>query len=164
MIRLPNEILIPKVAELIRAGHTVTLPLRGYSMRPYLEDGRDKALLTAVKSELKIGDVILAEISPNRWALHRIVKVDCDMITMYGDGNFSPEVITRDDVVAIAIGFYRKDGKELSTVDGILYNMYWRTWVTLRPIRRYLLLAWNLWHYPLHTLRRMKNKIKNRIW
>ena len=59
-MQLPNEIIIPKVAEYVRDGHTVTLPLRGFSMRPYLEDGRDKALLTKAPEELKIGDVIPA--------------------------------------------------------------------------------------------------------
>ena len=62
MIPLSNEILIPKIADDIRQGYTVTLPLRGFSMRPYLEDGRDKALLVPVTSELRIGDVVLAEI------------------------------------------------------------------------------------------------------
>ena len=59
MIQLPNDILIPQVADMIKQGHTVTLPLKGYSMRPYLEDSRDKALLTAVTKDLKVGDVIL---------------------------------------------------------------------------------------------------------
>ena len=59
---LSNDILIPEVARLVSEGKTVTLPLRGYSMRPYLEDGRDKGLLTKVTEPLKVGDVILARI------------------------------------------------------------------------------------------------------
>lgn len=38
-----NLELIPEVISLLEEGHTVTLPLRGYSMRPFLEDNRDKA-------------------------------------------------------------------------------------------------------------------------
>ena len=124
MIPLSNEILIPKIADDIRQGYTVTLPLRGFSMRPYLEDGRDKALLVPVTSELRIGDVVLAEISDKRWALHRIGRIAGEDITLYGDGNFSPEYIKRSDVIAIAAGFYRKNSEKLSKCDDPLYQLY----------------------------------------
>ncbi len=149
-MQLPNEIIIPKVAEYIREGHTVTLPLRGFSMRPYLEDERDKALLSPVPSVLKVGDVILAEISPRRYALHRIVDIKGDSITMYGDGNFSPEHIQRNNVLAIAKGFYRKGSEHLTPVDDIWYKFYWHLWLMLRPMR-----------YPLLIIYRAK---KNPRW
>ena len=158
MIQLKNEILIPQIAEQIRQGYNVTLPLRGYSMRPFLEDGRDKALLTSVTHPLKVGDVILAEISHQRWALHRIVNIDGDNITMYGDGNFSPEHIKRQHVIAIVREFYRKGSITPTHVDSLLYTVYWRLWIALRPIRRYLLLAWKLWHYPAQTLKNIKQQ------
>ena len=41
-----NEVIIPEIAKLLDEGHSVTLKLRGMSMRPFLEDGRDKAILT----------------------------------------------------------------------------------------------------------------------
>lgn len=158
-MQMPNEIIIPQVAHLVSLGKTVTLPLRGFSMRPYLEDQRDKALLAAPPEVLKVGDVILAEIAPKRYALHRIVAIDGDNITMYGDGNFSPERIKREDVMAIALGFYRKGRQKLESVDTNIYKVYWKTWVALRPLRRYLLLLWKLKHYPKDTLRRIKQKL-----
>lgn len=156
---IPNEILIPQVAELVKKGHTVTLPLRGFSMRPYLEDQRDKALLSSVPLYLNVGDVILAETMPKRYALHRIVAIDGDVITMYGDGNFSPEYIERKDVLAIALGFYRKGSNKLDSVETWYYKLYWKTWVKLRPFRRYLLLLWRLKQYPKDTLKRAKKKL-----
>ena len=42
---MPNDVFLPFVIEQLNEGHTATLPLRGRSMRPFLEDGRDKALL-----------------------------------------------------------------------------------------------------------------------
>ncbi|MBQ9236987.1 MAG: S24/S26 family peptidase [Prevotella sp.] len=158
-MQLPNEILIPEVARLVSEGKSVTLPLRGYSMRPYLEDGRDKGLLVKPDKPLKVGDVILAEIAPHRYALHRIVKIEGDDIVMYGDGNFSPEHIKRSDVLAIAIGFYRKGSTRLDSVNAPLYKLYWRTWVALRSLRRYLLILWRLWHYPKETVQRIIRKI-----
>jgi hypothetical protein len=168
-MRLPNEIIIPQVAQLVQEGKSVTLPLRGYSMRPYLEDGRDKGLLVKVTDPLKVGDVILAQIGTTlsesqeeevpRYALHRIVRIEGDNITMYGDGNFSPEHIKRQDVLAIAKGFYRKGSNHLDSVDTLHYKVYWHSWVALRPVRRYLLLLWRLVHYPKETIRTIKNKI-----
>ena len=52
-----NASLLPEIANILRDGHTVTLTLRGYSMRPFLEDNRDKALLKK-QDDVKIGDVV----------------------------------------------------------------------------------------------------------
>jgi hypothetical protein len=159
-MNIPNEILIPEVARLVNEGKSVTLPLRGQSMRPYLEDQRDKGLLVKIEKPLKKGDVILAETAPRRYALHRIVKIEGDDITMYGDGNFSPEHIKRSDVLAIAVGFYRNGSTKLDSVDSLSYRIYWRLWVWLRPLRRYLLIVWRLKHYPKETMEKIINKIK----
>ena len=43
-------------------------------MRPFLENNRDKAILRK-PDKLKKGDVVLAEISPQNYALHRIIKI-----------------------------------------------------------------------------------------
>ena len=160
-MNLPNEILIPEVARLVNEGKSVTLPLRGQSMRPYLEDQRDKGLLVKIDRPLRKGDVILAETTPKRYALHRIVKIEGDDITMYGDGNFSPEHIKRSNALAIAVGFYRKGRTKLERVDSLSYRIYWRLWVWLRPLRRYLLIAWRLKHYPRETIGKIINKIKS---
>lgn len=57
-----NEIIIPEIIAMLNSGHSVTLGLRGYSMRPFLEDRRDKALLRK-PTAITVGDVVLAEIS-----------------------------------------------------------------------------------------------------
>lgn len=74
-VTFKNSILIPAILKLIDEGHTVTLPLKGFSMRPFLEDGRDKALLTKV-GELHVGDPILAMVNNEHYVLHRIVKIE----------------------------------------------------------------------------------------
>ena len=42
---IPNEILLPEVARLIKEGHTVTITVRGNSMNPFLVDRRDRVTL-----------------------------------------------------------------------------------------------------------------------
>lgn len=158
-MQIPNEILIPEIGKLVRQGHTVTLPLRGYSMRPYLEDNRDMGLLTSPPHTIRIGDVILAQTAPKRYALHRVVDIENDIITMCGDGNLTPEYVEYKDVVAIAIGFYRKGSKKLSPCDSTLYNIYWRMWVKLKFMRRWLLLMWRMLHYPKDTTKKIINRL-----
>ena len=58
-----NAQLIPYFVEMINQGHTVTFKLKGFSMRPFLEDGRDKAIL-GKHTTVRCGDAVLAEISP----------------------------------------------------------------------------------------------------
>lgn len=142
-ITIPNKILIPQIARQINEGHTVTLPLYGSSMRPFLQDGRDKALLTKVTAP-KTGDPVLAEITPNRYVLHRIVKIDGRNVTLLGDGNTVPEQCQMEDLRASVIGFYRKGNNSLDRTDGWKWKIYSRLWMTLRPIRRWLLAACRL--------------------
>ena len=68
-VQFANAVLLPEIVKMLDEGHTVTLRLRGYSMRPFLEDNRDKALLTKA-IDPKVGDPVLAEVAL-RVASHR---------------------------------------------------------------------------------------------
>ena len=137
-MQIPNAILIPEIIRLLDEGHTVTLRLRGYSMRPFLEDDRDVALL--VKAEtVKVGDPVLAEISPRHYVFHRIVAIEGEAVTLRGDGNLAEEHCRLKDVKAGAIGFYRKGRKTMDRTDGWKWKTYSYCWTRLYPIRRYLL-------------------------
>lgn len=89
-VQFANADLLPEVVTLLNEGHTVTLRLRGFSMRPFLEDNRDKALLIK-PSTINVGDPVLCEIAPLHFVLHRIVKIDGEDITLRGDGNIGVE-------------------------------------------------------------------------
>lgn len=145
---IPNAVLIPQVIALINGGHTVTLPLKGYSMRPFLEDGRDKALLTAPK-DFKAGDPVLAEISERHYVLHRITDIDGENVTLLGDGNLTPEHCKTSDIRASVIGFYRKGRNTLDRIDGKKWKRYSRLWMALRPVRRWLLAFYRRIWIPL---------------
>ena len=74
-VQMPNDVFLPFVIEQLNEGHTATLPLRGRSMRPFLEDGRDKALLQLCDHP-QVGDAVLAEISKGLFVLHRIICIE----------------------------------------------------------------------------------------
>lgn len=152
VIQLDNTAFLPHVTALINEGHTVTLPLRGRSMRPFLEDGRDKALLTAPK-DICIGDAVLAEIHPGHYVLHRIIGIEGQHITLRGDGNLTDEHCNKDDIRAKAIGFYRKGRTKLDSVSAFKWRFYSAVWTRLMPIRSYLLFALHP-HFPNRWKRR----------
>lgn len=135
---MPNEVFLPQVVALLKEGHTATLPLRGRSMRPFLEDGRDKALLE-ITEKPQVGDAVLAEISKGHFVLHRIINIEGTNVTLRGDGNLSNEYCQLSDIRAKAIGFYRKGRSKIDSTDGRKWRIYSWWWTRLYPIRRYLL-------------------------
>lgn len=142
VVQLENAAFLPHVTALISEGHTITLPLRGRSMRPFLEDGRDKALLAA-PSDIAMGDAVLAEILPGHYVLHRIIGIDGEKVTLRGDGNLADEYCRLEDIRAKATGFYRKGRTKLDSTNGLKWRLYSVVWTRLYPIRRYLLFAFH---------------------
>ena len=132
-MQFANSVLLPEIVKLLEEGHTVT------SMRPFLEDGRDKALLVKAGGNPAVGAPVLAEIAPKHFVLHRIIDIQGDKITLMGDGNLSTEHCRASDIKADIIGFYRKGRKELDRTDGQKWKTYSKIWMALTPIRRYLL-------------------------
>jgi hypothetical protein len=140
-IEIPNEILIPKVKEVIDRGATATLRVKGHSMRIFLSNGRDLVTLVAPEREnLRVGDVVLAEIQPKVYVLHRIIQRTQDQLTLMGDGNVgTTEACSINDVIGIVTLFYRKGRTKPDSVNGWKWKTYSRIWLTLTPFRRYIL-------------------------
>lgn len=144
-IQFANAQLLPEIVQLMDEGHTVTLRLRGYSMRPFLEDNRDKALLAKAK-DINLGDAVLAEIEPGRYVLHRIISIKGDEVILRGDGNVGVEHCHRNDVKGFAIGFYRKGRTKIDKTNSFKWRFYSLVWCLLLPVRPYLLAAYRrLW-------------------
>lgn len=141
-MEVPNAVLLGQVKEAIREGHTVTINVKGYSMRPFLEHCRDKVRL-APFTDLKVGDAVLAEISPDVYVLHRIMNIDGDTVRLMGDGNLSGmEVCRKADVVGMVTHYIRR-GKTIPASDPRLQRRV-RMWHKLLPVRRYLLYIYRI--------------------
>lgn len=140
-IEIPNDILIPKVKEVIDRGATATLRVKGYSMRIFLDNERDLVTLAPPHREsLCPGDVVLAEDRPSHYVLHRIIARHGDTLTLMGDGNVrGTETCTINDVIGIVTHFYRKGRTKPDTADGWKWRTYSRIWLALKPFRRYIL-------------------------
>lgn len=134
---LPNDAFLGLVSETLAKGHTAVIWVKGYSMRPFIEYGRDKVKLASAET-YTMGEAVLAEISKGHYVLHRIIKVEGNKLTLQGDGNVrGVEYCTTADVRGVVTEYIRPN-RTLSADDPSLKRKI-RLWRTMRPIRRYLL-------------------------
>ena len=111
-------------------------------MRPFLEHCRDKVRL-APFTDLKVGDAVLAEFSPDKYVLHRIIEIDGDVVVMMGDGNLRhKEICCKEDIVGVVTHYIRR-GKTIPASDPRLQRRV-RMWHKLLPVRRYLLYIYRI--------------------
>lgn len=135
---LPNETAIAAVAELIKEGRHVVLPVKGYSMLPFIIGGKERVELVA-RPRYVVGDVVLAWVNGDHHVVHRVIAADGDRLTLLGDGNIAGlEHCLQADVIARAEVVVSPDDRRRS-----LYTpgrmRFWRLWNAMRPIRRWIL-------------------------
>ena len=129
---------IEEALRLVQEGVTVTFPVTGQSMLPFIIGGKESVILHA-PGLTAVGDVVLAWVDGNRYVVHRIIKLDYDRVTLMGDGNVAvTEHCRLNDIKARVTHVVSADNKKRD-----LYSR-WRVraaklWYWLRPIRRYLL-------------------------
>ena len=130
--------VIEEAVRLVQEGVTVTFPVTGQSMLPFIIGGKESVILHA-PGLTAVGDVVLAWVDGYRYVIHRIINIDGDRVTLMGDGNVrGTEHCLLKDVKARVTHVVSADNKKRD-----LYSR-WRVrasklWYWLRPIRRYLL-------------------------
>ena len=130
--------IIDEAVSLVNDGYSVTLPVAGRSMLPFIIGGRESVIL-APPSGLKRGIVALAWVEGRRYVLHRIERIEGGRVTLMGDGNLAGREHCRlSDIKAMATHVVDSKRKR-----HCLYTR-WRKvaseiWWMLLPIRRYLI-------------------------
>ena len=135
---ITDEQIIQEAIRLVEDGVSVTLPVNGRSMLPFIIGGRESVILQKPDG-VKVGDVVLAWADGNRYVVHRIIRIDREKAILMGDGNLlGIEQCLLSDIKAIATHVVDSDGQT-----HYLYNKARRlaakAWWHLRPVRRYLL-------------------------
>lgn len=140
-IEIPNDILITEIRKMLSEGRSATFRVKGYSMRPLLENERDSVKIESVMPEdIQVKDVILAEVSPRVYVLHRVIKRIDNQLTLRGDGNVrGVEHCTTENVIGKATAFYRKGRKMPDLATSRKWRVYSNIWLSLSPMRRILL-------------------------
>ena len=131
--------LMPEVGRLIREGKTVVLPVRGNSMRPFIQNGNDCVELHPLPPVLRKGDVVLARTSKGYYVLHRVTVISPDLLTLEGDGNISLRETCRPSDVLARAEWVIDAHKERHSLLDRRARIKWKMWYILRPLRRVLL-------------------------
>lgn len=131
--------LMPEVGRLIREGKTVVLPVRGNSMRPFIQNGNDCVELHPLPPVLRKGDVVLARTSKGYYVLHRVTAISPDLLTLEGDGNIGLRETCRPSDVLARAEWVIDAHKERHSLLDRRARIKWRIWYMLRPLRRVLL-------------------------
>lgn len=148
-LKVNNSVFLPELLQLVEKGHLVTILASGNSMRPFIEDGRDKLVFGKVEN-ITVGDVILAEVEQGVYVCHRIETIEEGTITMRGDGVFNgTERLTKEQVRAKLVRVIRKENTYVLATSRV-WKCYSAVWVSLLPLRRYLLALYRL--FWLHQL------------
>lgn len=157
-MQLSNAEFLPLAISYLETKESVKIPLKGYSMRPFLESERDYALLGKPHAPV-MHEPVLVLLPDNKWVLHRIVKIEGENITLLGDGNIIPEHCKASDIKASVIGFYRKGRSTMDRTDGKKWKIYSFFWTRLYPIRRYLLFL-NICYLKVFVHHEWPNRLK----
>ena len=145
--KVSDEVIMSEAIRLVDEGVSVTFPVKGRSMLPFIVGGRDSVILEK-PTEIRKGDVVLAYVESDnredrRYVVHRIISLDGDRVTLMGDGNLAlHEYCNRGDVCAKVSLVVKPNGKKRS-LDSFLFRFFAKVWFALLPFRRYLLWIYN---------------------
>lgn len=127
-----NDILLGEVSQLLSEGKEVILKIKGSSMLPFMRGDRDSVKLVR-KEPVKVGDIVLAEIGPGRYVLHRVFEIGGDSLTLMGDGNLlGTESCRMEDVKGTVTEILDENNRPRRLTDGHI-------WRKLMPFRRIIL-------------------------
>ena len=133
---------VAKWHEAARAG--TDLPVRfkvvGWSMRPLIRRERDAVTVVPLRRAPEVGDIVLFyRESKADYVLHRVFRVNGDMVQTFGDGCLAPDPWTHArNVWGVAVKIER--GRAVFDPNGFLCRLYARIWVGLWRVRRWMFL------------------------
>ena len=147
-----QTVRMEEISRLISEGKTVSISAKGYSMNPFIMHLRDQIVLGPwTDADIKKGAVVLVKDTRGCFIVHRIIKIEGDMIILRGDGNIGlTEKAYVKDIIALMHGVTKK-GRTYS-VKSLRWRLYSWFWKLLTPMRRYPLAVWRRLH-PQQPLR-----------
>lgn len=142
---LSDEMILAEAIRLVDSGVSVTFPVNGRSMLPFIVGGRDSLVLQKTGS-VKVGQIVLAYVDGNRHVIHRVDRIVGDDVFLLGDGNLSlREHCKLQDVKALATHVVRETGCRID-----LYRfrskLAAKLWRWCLPFRKYLLKIYLITH------------------
>lgn len=137
MLRIPAEQAILLLQEKFRQNRPATILVTGTSMVPFLRHEKDHVRLVSPTGEYQVGQILLFRLG-DRLILHRLRKKRNGKLIMNGDGQCHFEVISPEQVVAVATHVIRRSGRVISC-RSFLWRILSALWYPTRPLRPRLL-------------------------
>ena len=159
---IDNDTFFADVLRLLDEGKRVTIPVKGFSMLPFIRGGKDLVVLEKAGAALQADDIVLFHVGPcdgGRYVMHRILSIDRDAVDIMGDGvPKNHEHVNRDQVIAKAVEILRGGKRSVDPYSpGQLRLVHFWQW--LRPVRRYILFIYR--HLPWNRSWIKENRIEN---
>jgi len=142
---IPNNAFFENAEQLLSEGNSIELRCFGRSMHPYLQgDGREVIVASPFSPDELIPGVIALYRYNGRHICHRIIRRDGELLLIQGDGVISArEQVPVSDVIGIIRTVVRRNKKPVSTQSKSA-QLYWRLWLRMSPVRKYLLFAYRV--------------------
>lgn len=122
---IDNRAAFSNARDILKEGESLSIRVKGQSMLPFFQSGSMIVIRPIKEEDFRRGSVVLAETKRGDFVVHRILRVEGDMVTLLGDGNiYGTESMPRRMVYG--------------TVDcSSLHRALALIWMWMRPIRRY---------------------------
>ncbi|MDO5340904.1 MAG: S24/S26 family peptidase [Bacteroidia bacterium] len=146
MITVPNEIVFEEVEECVARGESITIPLRGTSMTPTLEDGCLVTLSPVGNTNVLSRNAVLLFRYNGKHILHRFHHTEGEAVVARGDNLYTFERFNRKDIVAVLSSFKRINGTVMDCD-----SFCWRMTTLFVPAVRFK--KWFIRKFKKHILR-----------
>ena len=159
-----NDEFFGKVISLLEEGKEVTIPVKGFSMLPFIRGEKDLVVLEKPGRDLSVDDIVLFRYG-GHYVMHRIISVEGETYVIMGDGvPQNTEKVTRSDIYGLVKRILRNGRREVDPHSPCQRRRI-RLWKKMLPVRGYLLaiyrrLPWN-WFW-LRRQYRQQLDIENR--
>ncbi len=159
---IDNDTFFAGVLPLLDQGKRVTIPVKGFSMLPFIRGGKDLVVLEKAGADLKTDDIVLFHLGPQeggRYVMHRILSIDGDAVDIMGDGVLKAhEHVRRNQILAKAVEILRGGKHRVDPyAPGQLRLVHF--WQGLLPVRRYILFIYRHLPWDRNWIKENRNKL-----
>lgn len=139
-IVLPNAVMLGQVNEFLAEGRSVVIMTKGQSMSPFIRGERDSVELLR-RPSVEVGDIVLAQIHPGHYVLHRVNAISGVRVRLKGDGNLDgTEACTMQDICGTAVAILRPGDRRIDCY-APRWQRRFRRWVAAPRIMRRIILG-----------------------
>jgi hypothetical protein len=142
IMSLPNEWFLKEVKTLLDKGQQVRIPVKGRSMRPFLQDGDTVVLAPINDRSVRWGKIVLARTDLCGTVLHRVVLINKGIIWLMGDAHFRQREQTATQAVLAVVVAASRNGKDLK-LNSFGWHCATLIWFLLLPFRGWLLRSYD---------------------